>query len=980
VKTYLHSVRKALAWLAAYAFALALSVAAEPAYLVDAWQTEDGLPQNTVKAVTQTRDGYLWFGTFDGLVRFDGIQFTVFTVANTPGLRSGDISCLLEDKEGRLWIGTDGEGLVCYQQGTFGPGPGNDGRALKIMAIAQTREGPLLVATTTGVFRLAPAGWEPVPVPDVDFTNPTIYSYLAQNAAGDLWLTHRQRLYRISNGAPELRQSFPAPIGALFVEADGTVLCGVNDAPIAEIPIRGEPRYNDSLATTWHSIRRTVNGDLWMTTREGLYRQRGTNRLHITTAEGLITDDVSGIFEDREGNLWVQTNGGGLHRLREKLVQIHSTRNGLASNDTISVLQDRDGRVWLGTFKGGVSVFEKGRWEPVPLPAEPVLEPNIASLCQTRDGSIWLAGHQLGGIHDFHYRWKAGQLETISIRGFDAVRVLFEDRDGGLWIGSRNAGLEYRLGNETRRYDVSNGLSRNEITAIVQDSSGVIWVGTTRGLNRLAPDGLRTFFRKDGLGSDGIYALWRDAEETLWIGTAGGGLTRFKDGRFDTITTEQGLLSNVIGQLIEDDFGYLWMGTTAGIARARKQDLHDTLDGKTRFVPGSSFGKSEGLNQSECANGFQPACMKARDGTLWFCTIGGAVVIDPKRIRRNEMPPPVHIEKLIFDDKTVIPKRGSHADDGTITIPPGTGRFEVHYTGLSLVAPAKVRFRFQLEGYDADWLQAGSQRVAHYTRVPHGRYQFRVTAANNDGVWNEDAVVLPIWIKPHFRETLWFRLLTGLAVIGPVLAVIWLRLIDLRNVQALRLRIAQDLHDEAGSNLGSIQLLSRRAAKRLVHQENPQAELAEIHRITSATAESIRDVVWLIDPEFDTLEQMLKGMETVCARLLADMSCNTRWSVTRRDRKLSLEFRSNLFLMFKEILHNVQKHSQATHIEIELTEDHGLLELRVRDNGVGFDPERTSGGHGLNSLKRRASELGGQVNIDSGRGNGTSVTLKFKPS
>jgi ligand-binding sensor domain-containing protein len=970
-------VRVALAWVAGGTLALSQDLlGAEPEYLVDAWQTEDGLPQNTVKTILQTRDGYLWFGTFDGLVRFDGIQFTVFTLAKTPGLRSSDINCLFEDREGRLWVGTDGEGLVCYENGAFGLGPGNNpARALKVTSIVQTSEGQMLIATTTGLFRLTDEGWKSMTPPQADFTEPTLDSYLAQNAAGDTWFAHRDKLYRLTPGALELCRTFGTPIGALTVDVNGTVLCGINDGRLAEVSGVGEPRYTDFDGAVWHSIRRIRNGDLWMATRKGLYRVRDSNRLHLTTSEGLVTNDTGAVYEDREGNLWFGTNGGGLHRLRERMWKVHSTKNGLASDDAVSIFQDRDSRIWVGTFKGGANVFTAGQWAPFLLPTEPLVESNITALCQTKDGSIWLGGH----FHP-HYRWSNGQLERVAIAGFESLRVFFEDRDGGLWIGSRDAGVEYRKEGQTNRYDTAKGLSRNDITAIAQDSDGLIWIGTPQGLNRISPDGITVFLRKDGVGADGIYALRQDKDGALWIGTSGGGLSRFQNGRFATITTDQGLLSDVIGQIQEDDAGFLWMGTTAGIARVRKQDLHDALDGRTRFVSCRSFGKRDGLLQSECANGFQPSCLKDRDGKLWFCTIGGVAVIDPQRIPRTEVPPTVQIDRLILDDETVTPRRspGTRAGLEQVPVPPGTARLELHFAGVNLIAPDEVRFRYRLEGYDTDWLQAGSRRVAHYTHVPPGHYQFRVTAANNDGVWNETEAVVPLWIKPRFTQTLWFRVLAFLATAGPIGGVAWLRFSHARRVQALRLRIAHDLHDEAGSNLGSIQLLSRRAGKRLQRQENPAPELAEIQRISALTAESVRDVVWLITPEFDTLAQMLKGMESVTGRLLPDVPCDIRSQVTRADRALSLEFRTHFFLMFKEILHNISKHAQATRVAIEMTEDLGHLILSVRDNGIGFEPGTTAQGHGLHSLNHRASQLGGVVRIESRPGQGTVVVVRAK--
>ena len=956
---------------AVLALALPACVAlAAPEYLVDSWQTERGLPQNTVKAILQTRDGYLWVGTYDGLARFDGVQFTVFTVANAPGLGSSDITRLCEDREGRLWIGTVREGLACYQNGEFTPGPGNEvGKARSIQGVVQARDGSLLVLTVDGVFRLKAREWEPIAVPGQDFTRVKAYGYLGQNSAGDVWMQMDEGLYRYADGRMNLRESFDVPIMTLGVDPDGAALCGLQGGRVAEVPVVGPVRYTDFSPARFASCRRTRNGDLWVATEAGLIRIRGGNRLRVRVGDGELSNEITGLFEDREGNLWLGSNGGGLHRLRERIAQVYSTQDGLSGNDASSVIEDREGRIWLGTFGAGVNVLTGDRWKQFPLAADRLREPSIGALCQTRDGAIWLGGQNYPS-----QRWFNGELERISDQGLESVRAFLEDRDGGLWIGDGEAGLEYRRGEQRRRYDEASGLSRNTVTAIAQDSSGAIWAGSVRGLNRIEAGRVTRFFRQDGLGGDAIYGLYADPAGALWIGTGGGGLSRYQNGRFATLTTDQGLLGNVIGPMIEDDYGYLWMGGTAGISRVRKRVLADAMDGKSRFVDGISFQKTDGLLESECANGFQSACLKARDGRLWFCTIGGAVVFDPKKLRPNQAPPPARIETVTLDERRVIPKSGSGAP--VIVVPAGTARVELAYTGLSLTAPEKIRFRYRLEGYDPNWIETGVRRAVSYTHLRPGGYQFHVTAANSEGEWNSSDATLGLQVEAFYWQTAWFRAAAGAALAGVVLGIVWLRVNHARRIQALRVRIAHDLHDDAGSNLGSIRLLSRRAVKLLQRRQEPVAELQEIERISATTAESVRDVVWLISPEFDTLGQLLDEMESRVARLSEEVKFNAQWNVTGRERKLTLEFRTHLFLIFKELIHNIQKHAAATHVEIEMTEAERTLTLRVRDDGVGFEAGKASRGHGLNSLTSRAAQLGGSVKIESQRRHGTTVTIE----
>jgi len=842
-----------------------------------------------------------------------------------------------------------------------------------INQMAQLTDGSLLVATTTGVFHLTGTSWEAVATPEIDFAVPITFGPLAMNAAGDVWLAYRRNLYHYANGVATLRRSFPADISGLLVNDDGSVLCGVNDGRLAEIRTRGEPQFLDFGAVTWHSLLRTRNGDVWASAQQGLYRLRGSDRLHLGQADGLVNTDVDQMLEDREGNLWVGSNGGGLMRLRPSIARIHSTENGLPSNDTMSVMEDRKGQIWAGSFKGGVSVWTAGNWAPFRLPADASAERNVVSLLESRDGKIWF-----GGFRFPHFCWDGREVAGIPWLTFESVRVLFEDRDGGIWVGSDQLGLAHHANGQTHLYNEATGLSGNTITAVAQDSTGAIWAGTARGLDRIDAGRITAYSRSDGLGGNQIKALYADAAGAVWIGSSGGGLTRWKGGRFSTLTTEQGLPTDIVCQLVEDDDGYIWMGTTAGIFRARRLDLEAGFERRASFVPTTSFGRSEGLREVECAGGFQPACMKARDGSLWFCTIGGVVNINPKLIRPNPIPPPTLVERVVLDEQSHAVSGAGSAAAQELIVPPGTARMEIHYVGLSFVAAEKVRFKYFLEGYDSDWVQAGARRVALFTHVPPGRYRFHVTAANNDGVWNETGATLAMWVQPQFWQTLWFRLLIGVTVLGSLVGFDRLRTAHARRVQALRQRIAHDLHDDAGSNLANIRLLSRRAAKLLQRRENAAFELTEIERVSAATSESLRDVVWLIDPRFDTLDQMLEEMESRAAQVLAEANCRCRWNVARSNRTLSLEFRTNFFLLFKEILHNVQKHAGATKVEIELTELDGAFVLRVRDNGVGFDSGVKARGHGLASLRRRAGLLHGRAIVESQPGQGATVTVTVR--
>lgn len=960
---------------------LAIQARSQDKFVMAQWSDEQGLPQHSVLAITQTRDGYLWLGTWNGLARFDGVKFENFNLANTPSMRSEEIVSLFEDRRNRLWIGT-ALGLLRHEHGALSaPAEAQAFIGKRITQIRESADGALWVATDHGIYREREGQFLEVPVPNASW--PSESSLLANDATGGLWLTQKTNLFFWKNDQLSWRASFPDAIHSISIHPDGTPWLILRNGTFIRMTKGGPEECHMANGIAKTDLYHTRNGDLWIAANEGVLRVRGEEVLHISKEDGLPGIQVNKVFEDREGTLWLGMSVHGLVRLRPKLFQTYALLDGLGASDAATILEDRQGTLWVGTFGGGgLSRSDNGKWAPAQPAGFPSLMRGVVSLCQTRPGSI-LIGTYGSGVYQLQ-DGKA-QLHSLSKEFMGSpTRAIFEDREGGLWFGSDRFGVENVQGETVERYDEKRGLSQNTIRAIAQDGVGDIWVGTADGLSRISHGQITCFHAKDGLGVNLINTLFADQAGTLWIGTMGGGLARWKDGRLSRVTSAQGLAQDTVNQIVEDDLGNLWMGSSRGIFQAPKTSLEAVLDAKETSVNCVAYGSADGLLNISCVPGFQPSCAKTTDGRVWFCGSSGVTVIDPKRIQRNVLPPPVHIEKLVLDDKTEIPRRlptaatlrGNEAE--LVTIPAGTTRLELHYTGLSLVAPEKVRFRYRLERYDADWRQAGFERVAQYTKVPPGHYRFHVTAANNDGVWNDAGATLALWVQPYYWQTAWFRWVAGLTAAGLVFGLIWPRLSHARRVRVLRLRIAQDLHDEVGSNLGSIQLLTSRVHHQVTQHADPRPLLSEIHDIIAVTGESIRDLVWLVDPEFDTLEQMLAGMESVSARSLMNTHCVIDWNVARKDRALSPEFRSEFFLMFKEILYNIQKHARATRVEITLTQDGEFLVLRVHDNGIGFAGKTGAPGYGLDSLKQRAERLAGTVWIESQPGEGATVIVRVK--
>jgi signal transduction histidine kinase/ligand-binding sensor domain-containing protein/CheY-like chemotaxis protein/HPt (histidine-containing phosphotransfer) domain-containing protein len=747
-------------------------------YNHDVWQIENGLPQNSVVAIAQTDDGYLWFATSEGLTRFDGVRFTVFNKTNTPGIGHSRITALLKTHDGSLWIGTFSGGLTRLKNRQFTLYTSRFGLSSDIVtSLAEDTEGALWIGTDRGLSR-----WK-----DGGFTVYTINNGLADDAIlslfadrdGTLWIGTKSGLTRFKDGRVNIygsRDGFSgAPVSAIYRDHHDTLWIGTSD---------GLSRFNDGKFSTYtikdglpvnavKTLTEDRDGNLWIGTQGGgLTRFRDGKFTTHTTREGLSDNLVEAVFEDREGSLWVGTWGGGLNRFKDGHLASFTTKDGLFGNLVFSVTEDRDGAVWIGGT-GGVTRLKDGTPTTYTtkdgLPAERVL-----SVLAARDGAVWI-GTQGGGLS----RLKDGRFKTFTTKdglSSDFIRVLYQDKHGTLWIGVEDGGLNRFTDGRFTVYGTAAGLSNEHVLAIEESHDGSLWIGTRGGLNRFKDGRFTVYTTLDGLSHNIVHSLHEDHDGALWIGTRGGGLNRFKDGRFTVITTDDGLFDNSAFRILEDEQENLWMSSNRGIFRVSKKDLNDVADGKVKSVTSIAFNAADGMGSNECNGGTQPAGWKTRDGRLWFPTIRGAVTIDPANLKFNQVGPPVVIEEIIADQLPAVPT-------GTLQVAPGQGDFEFHYTALSFLAPQKVLFKYKLEGFDKDWIDAGTRRVAYYTNIPPGAYRFHVIACNNDGVWNDAGATVEFELQPHVYQTYWFYVLSALALVALSFGTYRLRVRQMRRRQ-----------------------------------------------------------------------------------------------------------------------------------------------------------------------------------------------------
>lgn len=984
-------------------------------YSHNVWRTESGLPQNTVRAIAQTRDGYIWLATDGGLVRFDGTRFTIFDRHTDEAIKSDSIQSLLEDHAGNLWVGTDA-GLLGYSNGKITGYSTRDGLASdRVSSLYEDHTGTLWIGTPNGLSRFR----------DGRFTSYTINEGLPSNSVsaiyedrrGSLWVGTPGGLARFGGEQVAevyaIKDGLPANnVSAIYESRDGSLWFGTPGGLVRFAADRfAVYTMSDGLANNmvW-AIHEDRAGMLWIGTDGGLSRLTNGRFVTLTVQDGLADNSVYSIYEDSAGNLWLATPGG-LTRWRAGRLDSYTAQAGLSGNVVLSVLEDREGNLWVGTESGGLDLFKDKKFTTYTA-SEGLASDLTWAVYETRDGAMWM-GTQSGLT-----QIKGGKPKTFTTKeglASNIVRALKEDRAGALWIGTP-AGLCRWQNEKFDTYTVLDGLSSNAVWALEEDREGALWIGTLGGLTRLKDGKFTVYTAEDGLSDDAILALgatadgtlWvgtrsgglnrfkdgkftneqqlsdnsihaihEDADGALWIGTRNGGLNRFKDGRLVACTTKNGLFDDCVFQILDDGKDNLWMSCTKGVFRASRQQLNDFADGKIQYVSSVSYGTADGLRSRECTGGGQPAGWRSRDGRLWFPTIKGVAMVDPQHLKLNEQKPPVVIEQVIADDKPVDMR-------AEVKLSAGVYRLEFQYTGLSFVAPEKVRFKYKLEGFDRDWVEAGARRVAYFTSVPPGDYTFRVIASNNDGVWNEEGAAFAFYIEPRFYQTYWFYLLllviAGLAGWG----IYHLRIKRIKAqfaaVLVERSRLARDIHDTLAQGFVGISLQIEAVGKML--EKSPVAAKQHLDLAQSLITHSLSEArrsVWDLRAQALESADLATALADEAKRLTASTSVQAEFHVTGTPRPLPATVENNLLRIGQEAMTNVIKHAKAGKIRVELAFEPKQVGLRVKDDGCGFEAKGNAAsaeGHfGLIGMRERAERLRGKLAVESRPGAGTEIIV-----
>jgi signal transduction histidine kinase/ligand-binding sensor domain-containing protein len=979
-------------------------------YLVNTWRSEQGLSQNTVTGIAQTPEGYLWLSTLDGLARFDGVRFKIFKAGNTPALGSGRIRFLFPGPRGELWLATQEGGVIQYKDGRFNPldlpeAPGLRSAAIQV---AEDNAGRLWISTEDGkVQRLAHGRYFTVS----DTWSPAGRTgfQVRVDKDGRPWAFNNSALFQVKDeqlvpvlrGKPnEFAVHCPSRSGGWWVSLEGQVRLWRDGQWVATVP--GPTNAPSALRGGLEDR----NGHLWLATwGSGLFRcDTNGGLLPFTKPDGLGSDYVRTLCEDNEGNLWVGTEGGGLNRLRSPLFTTYGLAPGLSWEWITSVSSGPDGKLWVGTDGYGLNLLQGDMIRPVSEEAEGSPLHVMAALAD-RQGQVWL-GTRAGGL----FQWAGGHLNRLS--GFTPngliARSLFEDSKGAIWVGWRHTDCLTKI----ERVTVTNlalpkAYGLLDVRVIAEDASGGLWLGTDgSGLFHYQEGRFTRFTRENGLGSDFIWALQPEPEGALWVGTYGGGLTRLKGGRAVTCTTLQGLPDDVICYIADDGRGQYWMSSHQGVFRVSKRELNQFADGVAGTVHCVVYGKADGLPTLECRGGYQPAGCRGRDGRLWFPTIAGLVAIDPAEATTNTLAPAVYIEAIVIDGEILNPadwqgeswgrrnerlSRFTPAHGGRLEIAPGKQRFEFHYTGLNLGAPETLRFRHKLEGVDAEWVETGSQRGASYNQLRRGTYTFRVQTCNQEGLWNGAGAALTFSVLPCFYQTWWFIGLFLLTFGGAVAWVVGhlvrarqqrhLKLVQrLHAAERERTRIARDIHDDLGSSLTEIGLLGALAVRDTTPPDEARKQVARMMARAEELSRKLDETVWAVNPKNDSLRHLASYLCNLAKEFFEPTAIRCRFDVASDlpDAPLTTEVRHNVLLAAKEALNNVAQHSGATELWLRMAAANGVFTLEVADNGQGFAAQaRAEAGNGLRNMKARMEEIGGQFEMRTMPGQGTTVSLRL---
>jgi signal transduction histidine kinase/ligand-binding sensor domain-containing protein len=957
-----------------------------------AWTFRNGFSNGAVYAIAQTPDGYLWLGTSSGVVRYDGVRLTPLPLRPGHKLPNAASAAILPARDGSLWIGTL-DGLVSWKDGELTHYPVFAGRT--VITLVQQRDGTVWAGSFGGpTGKLCAFRGEQTTCYGDDGQLGGSVASVYEDDDGNLWVASGTGLWRWAPGAPrryldtaiQTHQSLTVGDGGrgLLIAVDG--IRQVAGTTVVDYPLRGVPSPLSAI-----TVLRDRNGGLWIgTTAHGLVHAYEGKASLFTREDGLSSDQVLSLFEDREGTIWVGTSEG-IDRFREWPVTPLSVKQGLSNSTSTSVLAARDGSIWIGTADG-LNRWKDGRATIYRRRIDPGLpDDSIQSLFEDERGRIWVSGAR--GLAVF----ENGKFSAVPAVPGGFTHAIASDNRGGLWLSlwlnANDYGLAHLVDGNIVEHAPWQKLGGGPGTGLVPDPDGGVWTGLLSG-------GIAHFqagrIRNLSLTGEGerttrkVLSVSRDRDGTMWVATDNG-LSRITNDRVATLTAPNGLPCPTVHWIIEDQLAAYWLYTACGLVRIARTELDAWTADPKRIIRSTTFDSADGIQLVPILTPSRPAVTKSPDGKIWFLNGSTVSFIDPSRMAINTLPPPVHIEQVVADGQTFD-------DTRPLRLPPKTRNLSINYTALSMVAPERVHFRYMLEGQDSDWREVVNKREVQYSNLSPGNYRFRVAASNNSGLWNDAGDVLDFSVAPAYYQTNWFRALGAILFLALLWAVYQLRVRQLHHQFDMmlearvgeRTRIARELHDTLLQSFHGLLLRFQTASYLL--PERPAEAKDKLDVAIDQAAKAItegRDAVQGL--RASTIE---RNDLAVAVRILGDelatvVSAEQRptfsVAVEGQTRDLHPIVRDEIYKIAAEALRNAFQHAHAWRVEVDIRYEDEQFRLRVRDDGKGIDPnvlanQRLEGHYGLRGMPERAALIGGKLAVWSEVGAGTEVELRLPAS
>jgi ligand-binding sensor domain-containing protein/anti-sigma regulatory factor (Ser/Thr protein kinase) len=950
-------------------------------YLHTSWTQEEGAALPAIQAMAQTSDGYLWLGTGNGLIRFDGVRFVHWEAGPGEELPGKDIRCLLSSSRSGLWIGT-AAGIGRFDRGRLTRYPAADRTLGVVIAMVEDPSGSVWILhvrdTNTRLAILRQDGSVQTYGPADGLPDQRLAT-LFQDRAANLWIGTFGGLCRWSPGTRAACSGVPSrQVLAVVGDSSGELLVfdGASKSILRFRKGRFEPVVtgleNASLGA--RVMMRDHEGNIWIgTTGQGLLRLRDGYVERFTRRDGLSSDHISALLEDREGNLWAGTARGVDQFSTPKSIHL-STLDGLSSDYVTSVCSTRQSVTWVGTVGGGLNRVQGGRITPYPMDSG-LPSTTVLSLYAAAGGRLW-AGTTGGLAYLSGDRFV--EMRAPGGAPLDSVFAITGDSSGTVWLAdSKNRVLAIRHG--AARVLSIPGMENQQIYQLQIDRHGRLWVGFYQGgVAAIKGDSTRFYGAQDGLTGGPVQAIYEDRTGAVWVGT-GAGLSRFRNGSWTAWTAQHGLPEGGVQAIVEDHRNGLWLATGDGLLRLDTAELDQTPDGSPGHLAFAQYGRSDGLRLANSTGMTGPRLARSDDGRLWVRTEDGIAVVDPARIRSNPLPPPVVIEQMVVDGRPVeIHSASEVAFRGR--------ELQIAYTGLSLTVPERVRFRYRLDGFDHAWTDAGTRRNVAYVNLPPGRYRFHVIACNNDGVWNTSGASLAFRLAPYFYQTIWF----AVSCAGVLALLIWgfyrlrvRRLVSrFQLVAQERARVTRELHDSLLQGFSGV-VYQLEAAARLF-ESNPELSKERLeHAINQADqslGETRRTIMSMRLPALED-HTLPEALSAIGAQLTKGTPSTFHLTVRGLVRQLRYDVQANLYLIGREAITNAVNHAEARRIHAQMMYSEGEVRLTVEDDGAGFDRETAmekKDHWGVAGMRERANQIGASFTLESAPGRGTKIGVSVE--